>query len=83
MPVKVKPEVIKGDPPVLVTVTCCDTLVAPTVSLPNDTLLADRDIVVERYPVPAREIVCCVALVLSWMVTAAVSAPALAGVKCP
>ena len=39
-------EMANGDPPVLVKVTCCDALEAPTVSLPNDKLVADNDIVV-------------------------------------
>jgi hypothetical protein len=45
-PVKAMFEMANGDPPVLVKVTCCDALEAPTVSLPNDKLVADNDIVV-------------------------------------
>jgi len=47
-PVKAMLEMANGDPPVLVKVTCCDALVTPTVSLPNDKLVADKDIVVGR-----------------------------------
>src|ERR1035438_10391512 len=45
-PVRLMPVIARVAPPVLVKVTCCDALVAATISLPNDKLVAESDTVV-------------------------------------
>ena len=72
---------VRGAVPVLVSVTDCDALVDPSFSLPNDKLLADRVTDGGVRPVPLRVIDCGELAALSLMVTAAVIAPPLAGVK--
>jgi len=73
----------KGPVPVLVSVTDCDALVTPTGSPAKDKLLADRDTAGGVRPVPDSAMLCGEPLALSVMVTAAVSAPVVAGVKWP
>jgi len=65
--------------PVLVKVTLCDALDVPTAWLPNERLVADNDTV----PVPVSAIDCGEPVALSVIVTAAVTAPAAVGAKCP
>lgn len=69
--------------PVLVNVTLCDELVAPTSTLPNARLLADNDTVVAVTPVPVNAMDCGEPVALSVIVMAAVMAPAVVGAKCP
>ncbi|MDR3738273.1 MAG: hypothetical protein P4L40_04555, partial [Terracidiphilus sp.] len=57
--------------PLLVSVTCCDELTNPTVSLPKERLVADK-VAMGANPVPLRAMLCGEPLTLSAMVTAAV-----------
>ena len=74
---------VRGAVPVLVSVTDCDALVAPTFTVPNDRLVAERLTVGGVRPVPLREIDCGELVALSVMVMAAVMAPAFVGEKWP
>jgi hypothetical protein len=69
--------------PVLVNVTLCDALVAPTSTLPNGKLVADNETVVAVAPVPVKATDCGEPVALSVIVMAAVMAPVAVGAKCP
>src|ERR1035438_427303 len=56
-PVTLMLAIARVAPPVLVKVTCFDALAVPTISLPNDRLVADSDTVVLN-PVPLSLIDC-------------------------
>jgi hypothetical protein len=83
VPVTAMLETVSAALPVLVNVTVCDAVVPPTASLPNDRLVADKDTTGVPTPVPLTAIDCGLLLALSTMLTAAVSAPADSGAKCP
>ena len=72
-----------ADVPVLVSVTLFEAVEAPTVSVPNARLVAERDTAVGVTPVPLRAMDWGEFVALSVRVTAAVRAPVVAGVKCP
>jgi hypothetical protein len=72
-----------GPAPVLVIVTDCDALEVPTVWLPNDRLVADKDTTGAPTPVPLSAIDCGESVALSMIVIAAVRAPVVVGPKCP
>jgi hypothetical protein len=69
--------------PVLVRVTVCDPLIAPTFTVPNDSVVADSFSNGTATPVPLSAIDCGDPVALSVMVMAAVSAPEANGPKCP
>src|ERR1700735_142745 len=72
----------KAAVPVLVRVTVFDPVDDPTVSSPNDRLVADRETAGAATPVPLSAIVCGEVEALSVMVMVAVRAPAIKGGKC-
>jgi len=70
--------------PVLVIVTDCDPLDEPTFTVPNERLVAESVTgAIGAAPVPLNAMVCGEPATLSVMVTAAVTAPAAVGAKCP
>jgi len=73
----------RGPVPVLVSVTDFEALVTPTFSLPNDRVDAESETIGGPIPVPLSMIDCGLLDASSVIVTAAVSAPAAVGVKCP
>ena len=73
-------EIAIGAVLVLVNVTDCRLLVAPTAKSPNDMLVADS-VGAGTYPVPLSAIVCGELLASSTTVTVAANAPVDAGVK--
>ena len=79
VPVTAMLEMDKGMVPVLVRVTDCEALVAPTWVIPKARLVAVSDM--EVPPVPLRVMVCGEPLALSVMVIDAVNGPAADGVK--
>jgi len=83
VPVKAMPPMLRDPPPVLVRVTLCEAVDAPTASSPYDRLLAESDTAGGRTPVPVRLMLCGEPVALSVMVTAAVCAPVAVGAKCP
>src|ERR1035438_5699546 len=84
-PVPVRPMLVMSRvaPPVLVKVTCCVGLCAPTFSMPNDKLVAESDAAGGVSPVPLSAIDCGEPPALSVMVTVAVRAPVVTGAKRP
>jgi hypothetical protein len=83
VPVTAMLVIVRGAVPVLVSVTDCDALVAPSLTEPNDRLVADRVTAGGVRPVPLRDIDCGELAALSVMVMAAVSAPVFVGAKWP
>jgi hypothetical protein len=83
VPVTAMLEMVRVAPPVFVRVTDCEALEVPTGSLPKVKLVADSDTAGAAMPVPLNATECGDPLALSVMETAAVSAPAAVGAKCP
>lgn len=81
-PVTVKLEMAMGAVLVLVIVTDCELLVAPTARLPKDRLVADS-VGAGIKPLPVSAIDCGELLASSTIVTVAVKAPVAAGVRVP
>lgn len=84
VPVTAMLEIDSAAVPVLVMVTDCDALDEPTVTAPNERLVAERVTgAVGATPVPLNAMLCGDVVALSVMVIAAFNAPAVLGAKWP
>ena len=76
--------IVKAAVPVLVITTACDALEVPTVTEPNERLVAESVTgAVGATPVPVNPMDCGEVVALSVIVIAAVAPPAAVGAKCP
>ena len=75
--------IVKGVLPVLVRVTDCEGLEAPTVVAGNEILVVESFATDDASPVPLKGMDCGELAALSVMVIAAVNAPVAVGPKCP
>ena len=74
-------EILSAEPPVLVSVKDCESLVDPVFTVPNERLVSDSETAGALTPVPLSAIVCVALPALSTIVMSAVIASVLAGEK--